>query len=135
MWWLTLVTLVALVLRILVVYQARGAFVGGGDGYMYSLEANQNIQGHWFENLATRTPDALHPPAWTLLLTALAWFGGQSWISMQLLASLIGTATVVMIGLAGRHIAGERAGLVAPESRPCTPGFGGTCSHCIPSPC
>ena len=108
--WLGLLTAGALVLRLLIVYQTRGDSLGGGDGYTYSLEANQNAAGKWFVN--GNSPDALHPPGWTLVLTAWAWLGGHSWISQQLLAAGIGTATVAVIGLAGRRIAGDRAGLV-----------------------
>jgi 4-amino-4-deoxy-L-arabinose transferase-like glycosyltransferase len=110
--WLALLTAGALVLRLLIVYQTRGDLLGGGDGATYSLEANQNAAGKWFVN-SSNTPDALHPPGWTFVLTVWAWLGGHSWLTQQVLAGGIGTATVAVIGLAGRRIAGDRAGLVA----------------------
>jgi 4-amino-4-deoxy-L-arabinose transferase-like glycosyltransferase len=58
-------------------------------------------------------PDALHPPAWVVLLTAVAVLGGHSLLLQQLVACGIGTAAVIVIGLAGRRLAGDRAGLVA----------------------
>ena len=94
-----------------VVYTARTSFLVG-DGFTYSFGANQNATGHWFMTYAGR-PDAEHPPEWTLVLTVLAWLGGHSQYQEQLLAAAISTATVVVIGLASRRVASERAGLVA----------------------
>ena len=55
----------------------------------YSIQANLNAQGHWFVSAfsTARVPDALHPPAWTLLLTVWAWLGQHGWLSQQVLAS------------------------------------------------
>ncbi len=112
-WWLALLTTGALVLRLIIVYQTRFDYLGDGDGFTYSLEANLNAAGKWFVNPYSRAPDALHPPGWTFVLTVWAWLGGHSWLSEQVLASGIGSATVAVLGLAGRRIAGDRAGLVA----------------------
>ena len=110
--WLAAIVAGALVLRVFVLYQGRHAYLNGGDGLTYSMEAITNARGSWFVGLAGR-PDALHPPAWTLVLTVWAWLGETSWWSQQVLACVIGSATVAAIGLAGRRIAGDRAGLVA----------------------
>ena len=64
----------------------------------------QPVNGH---------PDALRPPGWALVLTVWAWLGQHDWFRQQLLSCAIGTATVVMIGLCARRLAGDRAGLVA----------------------
>ena len=108
--WLALLTSGAFVLRVLIIYQTRGDFLAG-DGYIYSLEANQNAAGKWFA--LGGSPDAFHPPGWTFVLTVWAWLGGHDFFSQTVLAGGIGTATVAVIGLAGRRIAGDRAGLVA----------------------
>ena len=86
-----------------------------GDGFTYSAQANLNARGEWFVAVfsTSKQPDALHPPAWTLLLTVWVWLGQHSWLSLQVLASSVGTLTVVAVGLAGRRIGGVRVGLLA----------------------
>ena len=111
-WWLAAITFGALCLRVAVILLSRGESVGG-DGLGYSLEANRNAAGHWFVGAFSGAPDAIHPPAWTLILTMWALFGQHHVFNQQLLCCAIGTATVVMIGLVTRQLAGDRAGLVA----------------------
>ena len=113
-WWLALVGAAALALRICVIFRSYHDLVAG-DGFWYFGEANLMLRGRPFMDVFTGTiPVALHPPAWILVLTLIAVLGGShAWFPMQLAASVIGAGTVVMIGLAGRRIAGERAGLVA----------------------
>jgi 4-amino-4-deoxy-L-arabinose transferase-like glycosyltransferase len=111
--WLALIAAFGLIVRLVVVYKTRFDLVSS-DGFTYSAEANFNAAGKWFVvPLASSKPDATHPPAWTAVLTARAWLGGHSYLSQQVLACVIGAATVVMIGLAGRRIAGTRTGLAA----------------------
>lgn len=113
-WWLVLICALAFILRLVVVYQGRNSALTG-DGFEYSLEANLNARGEWFVSVfgnATR-PDALHPPAWALVLTIWAWLGQHSWLAQQTLATAVGTLTVGAVGLAGRRIAGVRVGLIA----------------------
>ena len=89
------------------------SFWVGGDGFAYGIGANLFAQGHLFvDPLDPARPTALHPPAWPLLLGIVALLGGHSWLSQQLAACVIGTGTVVVIGLAGRRIAGARVGLI-----------------------
>ena len=113
-WWLVLICAVAFILRLVIVYQGRNSALTG-DGFEYSLEANLNARGEWFVSVfgkGTR-PDALHPPAWALVLTIWAWLGQHSWLAQQTLAAAVGTLTVGAVGLAGRRIAGVRVGLIA----------------------
>ena len=111
-WWIVLIGATAFVLRLMIVYQARHDWLSG-DGFLYSIEANNNARGKWFADAFSGQPDALHPPAWTTLLTVWAWLGQRSWLSQQVLASAVGGLTVVVVGLAGRRIAGARVGLMA----------------------
>jgi 4-amino-4-deoxy-L-arabinose transferase-like glycosyltransferase len=97
------------VLVVLVAQQERLS----GDGWEYSRQATQMLHGNMFLNPLTGRADAAHPPAWIVVLAAFMWLGGHTWLQQQLLACLIGTATVVLIGLAGRRIGGDRVGLVA----------------------
>ena len=113
-WWLVLICAVAFTLRLVIIYQGRNSALTG-DGFQYSVEANLNARGQWFAGLvaSANTPDALHPPAWTLLLTFWAWLGQHNWLSQQFLASCVGSLTVGAVGLAGRRIGGARVGLIA----------------------
>ena len=108
---LTAVALAALSLRIIVILLSRDEGVGG-DGFTYFLQAKLNDTGKWFV-VFNGGPEALHPPAWVLLLTAWEWTGQHSLLSLQVLACLVGTATVVVVGLAGRRLGGDRVGLIA----------------------
>jgi 4-amino-4-deoxy-L-arabinose transferase-like glycosyltransferase len=99
-------------LRLLIVLYWRGLPVGG-DGYAYGKQANAIASGQMFISLLNGKPDALHPPAWVLVLALVAWLGGHSWLLQQVAACVVGTATVVVVGLAGRRIGGDRAGLIA----------------------
>lgn len=111
-WWLALIAGAGLFLRVFVVIHSQNHWVGG-DGLYYGLQANLFAHGHPFvDPFNPALPTALHPPAWPLLLGFVAFLGGHSWLSLQLVACTIGTATVVVIGLAGRRIAGARVGLI-----------------------
>ncbi len=110
--WLGLITAGGLALRLFVIITSRNEAVGG-DGFAYANEANQNAAGHWFLNVFTQRPEALHPPVWLLILTAWSELGQRDVFRQQLLAMAIGTCTVALVGVAGRRIAGDRVGLVA----------------------
>jgi 4-amino-4-deoxy-L-arabinose transferase-like glycosyltransferase len=110
--WLALVTACGFGLRVLIVTLSRGERVTG-DGYEWSRQGNLNAAGHWFVSAFSLKPTALRPPAWALVLTVWAWLGQHDWFQQQLLSCAIGAATVAVVGLAARHLAGDRAGLVA----------------------
>jgi 4-amino-4-deoxy-L-arabinose transferase-like glycosyltransferase len=118
--WLALVMVGGLVLRIAYVLAVRhdGAFGWpGGDGAGYHFGANLLADGQGFVNpppLGTGTGAfAHHPPLWTIILAIPSVLGLRTWLDQQLFSCLLGTATIAMVGVAGRRIAGGRAGLVA----------------------
>ncbi len=84
-----------------------------GDGYEWSKQGNLNAAGHWFVSAFNLRPTALRPPGWAVVLTVWAWFGQHDWFRQQLLACAIGAATVAVVGLAARRMAGDRVGLIA----------------------
>jgi 4-amino-4-deoxy-L-arabinose transferase-like glycosyltransferase len=110
--WLALVTAFAFALRVSVVILSRHERVNG-DGFEWSKQGNLNAAGHWFVSAFSLKPDALRPPAWAVVLTLWAFLGQHDWFRQQLLACAIGTTTVAVIGLAGRRLGGDRAGLLA----------------------
>ena len=111
-WWLALIAACGFGLRILVISLSRGERVNG-DGYEWSKQGNLNAAGHWFVSAFTLQPDALRPPGWAAILTVWAWMGQHDWFHQQILSCAIGTATVVMVGVVARRLAGDRAGLLA----------------------
>jgi 4-amino-4-deoxy-L-arabinose transferase-like glycosyltransferase len=58
-------------------------------------------------------PTAEHPPLHSLLLAGLAELGGTSPDAQRLTGALFGAGTIAAVGVLGRLLAGERAGLIA----------------------
>lgn len=95
----------------------------GGDGLGYVIVANRAGEGLWFVNPLADVPDALHPPMWTLVLSLMNRVGLHELVSYQIFASVIGAATIVVVALVGRRVAGERAGLIAAAIAAIYPGL------------
>lgn len=83
------------------------------DGHFYSYQAQVvDDGGGWYVGIAGE-PNVHHPPGWTTLLSLVALLGQSSVRFHQLLGAAIGATTVVLVGLAGRKVAGPRVGLIA----------------------
>jgi 4-amino-4-deoxy-L-arabinose transferase-like glycosyltransferase len=91
----------------------------GFDAPYYHNAANLLANGHGFveptflTKFAISTPGADHPPAYFVFLAATSVVGLQSVLVHQLWSCLLGAGAVALTGLAGREIAGPRAGLIA----------------------
>ncbi|HVE69465.1 MAG TPA: glycosyltransferase family 39 protein [Solirubrobacteraceae bacterium] len=89
------------------------------DAGFFHLLANFLADGRGFVRpydlvfFDSATPTAEHPPAWSVLLAAMSALGGQSHDAHRVVGCLCGTGTVAAIGVLGRRVAGERAGLIA----------------------
>jgi Dolichyl-phosphate-mannose-protein mannosyltransferase len=92
---------------------AGGGKDASGDGIYYSYAANVLVDGGGFVNPWNGIPTASHPPAWPVLLGLPSSIGLDTVLSHQVFASLVGTVTVVLVGLTSRIIAGRRVGLLA----------------------
>ena len=115
---LALIGLVALGVRVayILVAKSDGDACGQqvcGDAYYYSLQAEALAQGNGFERPFTGGEAADHPPLTTLVATPAAMLAGENVLAQRLTMALVGTGAVMMIGLLGRQVAGDRAGLVA----------------------
>ncbi|MDQ1635985.1 MAG: hypothetical protein QOJ32_2794 [Frankiaceae bacterium] len=113
------ITAAALVIRLVYLLGWHHPFSLGGDAYYYSRGANLLVDGHgfpqpyrWFDD-GVSTPAAQHPPAYLVALAATSLVGLRSPFAHQLLSCLLGAGTVVVLGLAGRRLAGPAVGLVA----------------------
>jgi 4-amino-4-deoxy-L-arabinose transferase-like glycosyltransferase len=116
-----------LLLRLLYLIVASGEL--GGDGRYYHAIGPLLADGKGFISTGPYLIDrtiiaaARHPPAWPLTLAGAAFVGLRTAFEQQLVATLIGTATIVVVGFAGRRIAGETAGLIAAAIAAVYPNF------------
>ncbi len=83
------------------------------DSLYYSIQAGRNSEGDWFREALTELPGAEHGPLTSLYLTpwSLGPGGNVEW--QRFATTLLGIATIAVIGLLGRRLAGPRVGLVA----------------------
>jgi len=87
------------------------------DAVFYELEARKLADGQGFVNpfpgANPGQPEAGHPPLTVLVLTPAAELGGDVQLWMRFTMAGFGAVMVLLIGLLGRDVAGERAGLLA----------------------
>ncbi len=84
-------------------YYAQGAIAfAGGDGLRFAPVVG-----------APTSEQAVHPPLTSVLLAPAAGVTGGNETAMRFTVALFGIGVVVLVGLIGRAVAGERAGLVA----------------------
>jgi 4-amino-4-deoxy-L-arabinose transferase-like glycosyltransferase len=114
------ITAAGAALRLAYVLGAKWGMPVWGDAFVYHHQANLLAAGHgfitpsdWFFRDHTVFQSADHPPLFTAVLAVVSVLGGTSFGAHQLTGVALGTATVVVVGLVGRAVAGERAGLVA----------------------
>jgi 4-amino-4-deoxy-L-arabinose transferase-like glycosyltransferase len=119
-WWLALLAVCVVALGVRVGYTLGWKQVDSiaGDAYYYHRGANLLADGHGFVHpyawdKGISIPGADHPPGYILVLAVPSLVGLDTILAHQLVGSLLGTGTVLVLGLAGRRIAGDRAGLIA----------------------
>jgi 4-amino-4-deoxy-L-arabinose transferase-like glycosyltransferase len=88
------------------------------DATFYELQARSLANGDGFEDVVpfTHGPNADHPPLTSIVLAPAALAPGDDdsdRLLMRFEMVLVGLAVVVLVGLLGRAVAGERAGLLA----------------------
>jgi 4-amino-4-deoxy-L-arabinose transferase-like glycosyltransferase len=89
----------------------------GGDGLEFHLLGNQLAAGDGYVQplivAPGHVPTADKPPLYPLLLAGPSLFGWKSLVAHRVLSCLMGAALVAGVGLLGRRVAGDRAGLIA----------------------
>ena len=116
---LLLIVLAALALRVGYVLLAKRHEPALGDQIYYVAQANTLARGDGFTDPRDGSQTAEHPPLTALALTPTAWAaehlssGGDHVLAMRLTMTFFGAAVVLVIGLLGRAVAGNRVGLVA----------------------
>lgn len=90
-----------------------------GDAGWYHFQAKLVAEGKGFLNpvfyydSGAHVPGADHPPGFVLLLAFLDLIGISTPQGQRIVMCLIGTVSVVVIGLLGRRLASPRVGLIA----------------------
>lgn len=114
------ISVLALVVRVWsVLAYYRRLPLGFTDNFYYSQQANFLADGHGFSDpyhwsdTGQLIASADHPPLYSLYLAVWSLLGFRGPTEHRLASSLLGVATVVVLGLVARRIAGNRAGLVA----------------------
>jgi 4-amino-4-deoxy-L-arabinose transferase-like glycosyltransferase len=115
---LAAIATVALALRVAYTVLIADDWPGVGDFFYYHGIANLLADGRGFVDPFISTeanpyPSALHPPLWPLTLAAASELGVTTELGHRLVGTVVGTGTVVLIGLLGRRVGGDRVGLLA----------------------
>jgi 4-amino-4-deoxy-L-arabinose transferase-like glycosyltransferase len=84
-----------------------------GDALTFHIEGGYLAHGEGFRRVFEDVPTAEHPPLFIGLLALFTLFGADGFLAQKLLLGLVGTVTVVLVGLLARRVAGERAGVIA----------------------
>ena len=103
---------------------SRIPHLGLDDEFFYSAQARLVADGKGFLNpfgyfAPVGTPahrvfaTAVHPPLYTVFLAIPAKLGLSTPQEQRIFTALLGTGTVLLIGLLGRKLAGDRVGLIA----------------------
>lgn len=98
-----------------------------GDFFFFHTIANLLADGRGFiapytlEELGRVEPTAEHPPLWPLVLAAASEVGGNGLLSHRLVGVPFGVATAGVLGLVGRRLGGDTAGLVVAALAACHP--------------
>ena len=119
-WWLALLVICLVALGVRFGYTLGWKQVDSiaGDAYYYHRGANLLADGHGFVHpyafdKGVSIPGADHPPGYMIVLAVPSLVGFDTILSHQLVSCLLGVGTVALLGLAGRRIGGDRAGLLA----------------------
>jgi 4-amino-4-deoxy-L-arabinose transferase-like glycosyltransferase len=116
---LIVIAFAGVALRAVYLFAIARHVTGIGDWHFYHWQANLIADGRGFidpfQYLFDHKvlPSAGHPPLYPLALSAVSLLGGESELSHRALGLLLGAATIVLVGLLGRRVGGERTGLIA----------------------
>lgn len=113
---LTAIAIAALVVRLAYTLTVADDIEITGDALTYHLLAGRLAAGDGYVRVAGElvgSPTAEFPPLFPSLLAIVDAVGGDSVRTQRLFTSVLGTATVVLVGLTGRRVRGPAVGLVA----------------------
>ena len=125
--WLAAMTLLGFVVRVMNVLWWRPTtdlpgyhgYRLWGDAFYYHWQGNAIAHGAWFVDPVlwfldgTQRASAGHPPLFSTYLALWSALGLDGVTAHRLASSVLGTATIVVVGLLVRRLAGNPAGIVA----------------------
>ena len=117
-WALAAVAVVALAIRLIYIFVERRDLEFSGDAFFYHQGANLLAEGKGFISpyayqTGREVQAADHPPLYIVFLAIPSVLRMTSTLTHLLWSALLGTGTVVFVGLVGRAVAGARAGIIA----------------------
>ncbi len=117
-WWaLAGVAVVGLAVRLTYILGWHHDYIVGGDPFFYHAGANLLADGKGFVSPYSppHRPIAAsdHPPLYMLYLTIPSVLGWQSVLTHMVWSAVLGTGTVVLVGVTGREVGGARLGIIA----------------------
>jgi 4-amino-4-deoxy-L-arabinose transferase-like glycosyltransferase len=110
---------VGLAIRLVYSLVVMGDRTPGGDGTEFHLLANviaktgQYLQPFQYLYLGRTIPTTEKPPLYPTVLALPSWLGLDSYAAHRVASCLLGGVAVVLIGLLGRRVGGDRIGLLA----------------------
>jgi 4-amino-4-deoxy-L-arabinose transferase-like glycosyltransferase len=110
---------VGLAVRLVYSLVVMGDRTPAGDGREFHLLANvlaqtgRYLQPFQYLYLHHTVPTTEKPPLYPALLALPSWLGLDSYAAHRVVSCLLGAAAVVLIGLLGRRVGGDRIGLLA----------------------
>src|SRR5437763_3302173 len=116
---LGLIAMAGLALRVAYVLITKNPRHLGGDDFYYHHGANLLVDGRGFVDpiqllqFHRLTPGATHPPGYIVALALPSLLRLRSVLDHQMWSCIIGAGTIVVVGMAGKEIAGPRVGLAA----------------------
>jgi 4-amino-4-deoxy-L-arabinose transferase-like glycosyltransferase len=108
-----------LVVRKTVGHPTSNDYMVNGDAFYYHWQAVAIGEGQFFVNPARYAyldeieESATHPPFYSTYLGVFSAVGLDGVTDHRLASTLMGTVTIALVGLLGRKLAGDRAGLLA----------------------
>jgi len=116
--WVLLATVIGALIRIAWLVHQWNEPIGFEDAFFYHHQANLIADGKGFISpfpylsAGISSPAAEHPPLFSLYLAVFSFFGATSVGWHQLATTLLGIATVPLIGLAAKAAGGARVGII-----------------------
>jgi 4-amino-4-deoxy-L-arabinose transferase-like glycosyltransferase len=115
-WWLGGITVLGLAIRLVYALAIAPGEIQPGDPLLYHTLADALAHGRGYnldQIYHQSHPTASHPPLYPLYLAVFDRLGLTTFSAQRAISCLLGAATVALLGLLGRRVAGDRAGLLA----------------------
>src|SRR4051812_17474504 len=110
---------VGLAIRLVYALAVMGGREPRGDGREFHLLANvladtgRYLQPFQHLYLHRTVPTTEKPPLYPAVLALFSWVGLDSYAAHRVVSCVLGASAVVLIGMLGRRVAGDRIGLLA----------------------